>query len=186
MGDINKLDKLKELGLELNIKLPDIHIEKLYDFFNDLLSNVNINYEPNILGENNNNQVNELIKNDDNNKKNKVDESDPKYVVLLKFINRILANIGKPTITKLTEFINIDREDIIKKENFDIFDKMDYKIFKYFNKSKSGWYRRKHVKNYILTFIRYACNEIGYDFTYIHKNKQIKSLNKTHMFYSIK
>ena len=40
-----------------------------------------------------------------------------KYIVLLKLLNAILINIGRDVIGDITEFVDVDREDIIKEEN---------------------------------------------------------------------
>ncbi len=61
----------------------------------------------------------------------------------LKFINEILKNIGKKEINDLTEFIGIDRLDIIKDINKETFERMEDKLFKYFDKVKCGWYQKK-------------------------------------------
>lgn len=176
MQNLSKLDKLKKLGLESNIALPDRYVDKLYEYFKEELNDK-------IIKESSSNK--EDIKNFKR-VKNKVDESDPKCIVLLKLINCILNNLNKPMIKKLTEFINVDRDDIIKKVNFTSFERMENEIFQYFDKKKSGWYRRNKVEYYILTFLRYACDDIGYNFIYVHKTRQKDSINKTHYFYTIK
>src|SRR5438477_7069284 len=65
-----------------------------------------------------------------------------KYNIALEFINKILNNINKPKIKELTEFTNIDREDIIKEINIGTLKEMENEIFKFFNKKKCGYYRK--------------------------------------------
>ena len=115
-----------------------------------------------------------------------IDKQSDKYQILLKFINKLLKNIGKEEITDLTQFQNIDREEIIKEENKLLFKKMEKEMHEFFNKSKTGYYRRKRTKHYILTFIRSVCDEIGLKFFYTEKTRSVNSLVKTHIIYSIK
>ena len=123
--------------------------------------------------------------------KNKViDKSSDKYKIALKFINKILFNIGKPEINDLRDFKNIDREDIIKDVNKETLEAYEGKLFEYFDKVKCGWYRKKTINNYILTFLRNMCNIIGTQFIYekrdITEKVNGKNYRKTHVFYSIK
>lgn len=110
-----------------------------------------------------------------------------KYALLLKIINEIFKRNNIQEITDITNFINIDREIIIKEK--DIMIQMENEIFKIYDKSKTAWYRRNIIKNYILTFFRYSVNEIGYQFTL--KEKDIsqtidgKKYRRKHMLYSI-
>lgn len=119
-----------------------------------------------------------------------VDPNIEKTKVALKFINVILANLNKPAITLLTEFAGIDREDIIKEVNKTSFDDMESELFDQFDKVKMGWYRRKKVNNYILTFLRNMCEDLNLEFAYEQKDitRLIdgKSFRSTYMFYLIK
>jgi hypothetical protein len=119
--------------------------------------------------------------------KKEIDKTTEKYKFVLKIINKILQNIGKNQIEDLINFVNIDRNDIIKNENNQFLFEMEKEIFKVFDRSKCGWYRRKTTKNYILTFLRYSCEEIGFEFTSTQKEKTDDRGNKrTHFLYSIK
>lgn len=115
-------------------------------------------------------------------------ESD-KYKIALKLINKILVNIGKEQIDDLTKFVNIDREDIIKDVNKTDFEQLEVELFDHFDKVKCGWYRRKTTKNYILTFMRYMCDNLGYKLIKSQKGKMVtidgKNYEKTCMIYSI-
>jgi len=120
----------------------------------------------------------------------KVSKDSDKYKVALKLVNKILVNLGKDEIDDLTKFVDVDREDIIKDVNKKSFEEMEIILFKHFDKAKCGWYKRKKVKNYILTFLRYMCDLIGYEFSYIQRDitteVDSKKYRKTCMFYSIK
>ena len=75
-------------------------------------------------------------------KNTKVDKNSDKYKVILKLVNKILINLDKKEITDLTGFIDIDREDIIKDENNKTLVEMEKEIFKFFDKRKTGYYRK--------------------------------------------
>lgn len=121
--------------------------------------------------------------------KDAINKDSDKYKVALKFINKILTNLGKAEVADLLEFKDIDREDIIKDINKKAFTDMEKELFKYFDKVKSNWYKRKNVLHYILTFLRYLCSDIGLSFDYRKKdiNTTIdnKNFRRTHVYYSI-
>jgi hypothetical protein len=112
-----------------------------------------------------------------------------KQVVLLKLMNGILNALGNPEITKLTDFKDIDRDDIIKPECVSVYNQMEDELFTCFDKHVCSWYKRKKIKNYIMTFIRYTCIDIGLKYIYkkrettiIVNNKRYKGI---HYMYSI-
>lgn len=119
-----------------------------------------------------------------------IDKTTEKYIIVLKIINKILENIGKNPIDDLINFTNIDRIYIIKNENNQFLYDQEKEIFKIFDRAKCGWYRRKTTKNFILTFLRYICDEIGLEFIYEKKDitENINNINyrKKHLYYSIK
>ena len=137
--------------------------------------------------------VNMKIKKEKKTKKNGIEKcklDDPRYVVLLKFLNCVLTNIGSKNIKKIEEFKDIDREDIIRDVNKILLDgNMGDELYKYFDKAACGWYRRKQTETYILSFLRYSCKNIGYSFEYYQKDivTQINNKNsrQTRMFYNI-
>lgn len=57
------------------------------------------------------------------------DKKDGKYIVLLKLLNNILTNLGKSNIANLTEFQNVDRDDLIKEENINSYNQMEKELF---------------------------------------------------------
>lgn len=117
-----------------------------------------------------------------------IDINSDKYKVLLKFVNNILVNIGKSKIDELTEFINIDREDIIKDINVKTLKTMEKEIFKYYSKNNCGYYRKSN--GFALNCLRGMLKELGLELTYIQKEKSEivndKSFKRTHLLYSIK
>ena len=112
-----------------------------------------------------------------------------KSLILLSFVNRILTNLGRPSITILTDFKEIDRDDIIKDINTLLIDELSSEIFKEFSKIKCDWYSRKKIKNYIMSLLRYMCVDVGLKFVYIKKDISTrigdKTYRSTHYFYSI-
>lgn len=110
-----------------------------------------------------------------------------KKEVMLKLLNRIRESGND--ITELTDFKNINRDDIIKDETIKKFDEMEKELFEYFDRTKCGWYRRKRIKVYILTFLRYCCKDLGYQFKSSQKEIIEKINNKnfrhTDVYYSI-
>lgn len=117
-------------------------------------------------------------------KKRNIDETNPKYLILLEFLNKILVNINKQPITSVFEFKNIDRLDIIKEENLRIIEEMEDKICKHYNKKNCGFYRK--TNSYVLTILKGMCRELGLETTRLNKNKAKDCVIKTHIMYSIR
>ena len=118
-----------------------------------------------------------------------VSKNSDKYKVALKFVNKILVNLEKDEIDDLTDFKDIDREDIIKDVNKKALDDMEKEILKHFEKKECSWYRRNETSHYILTFLRKVCSILGFSFSYYKKditeNINGKNYRKTHVYYSI-
>ena len=137
-----------------------------------------------------------FIKNKNNTDKNKkiikkhiiIDKNTKKYKIFLKFINKILVNIGKDEIDDLVQFKNINRVDIIKPENKVILEEMAPKLFTYFDKRKSGYYRKS--PNIVHNVIRCMCRDLKISF--IKKKKAVYerinniSYRRTGYFYTMK
>ena len=96
----------------------------------------------------------------------KEDKDIDKYKVCLRLINKILVNIGKEEVDDLIKFKDIDRLDIIKDINRVDLEKLGPELFKYFDKAKFAWYRRRTTKFYNLSFLRYMCDNLGYQLNY--------------------
>ena len=141
------------------------------------------------------NKVNKKVVNNkvDNKNKdgiNKEDKNSEKYKIALKFVNKILSNLGKPEIDDLTGFKDINRDDIIKDVNKTTYNEMEKELLKHFDKKKMAWYRRNTDSHYILTFLKCMITDLGYNFDYVQKDIYIQNdgnkFRKTCMFYSIK
>lgn len=105
-----------------------------------------------------------------------IDTSTQKYKILLEIINNILANSGKEHVDNLCEF-SIRKNTLINEKNMSMFSEYEEKLFEYFDKTKCGWYKKRHVKNYIITFLKSALKDIGLKLISIekstHKNNEI-------------
>jgi hypothetical protein len=109
-----------------------------------------------------------------------------KCKIALSLINQIMINMDKDEIDTLINFKDIDRNDIIDVKNKTTLEDMQKELFTYFDKRDFGWYRRKKTKNYILTFLRYMCNDINFEFKYQEIKKQNDGQVTSYMLYSIK
>ena len=109
----------------------------------------------------------------------KIDKNTNKYKILLKYVNGILENVKDAIqISELTEFKNIDREEIIKEENNKLLEDMEKELFKYYSKFECGYYRKS--KNKSLNCLRGMCKEIGLIFEPVKKDVYVKINNKSY------
>lgn len=115
--------------------------------------------------------------------KKEVNTSSDQYRIALKFVNKILENIGKPIIINLRDFKNIDREDIIKDVNKKTLSEMEKYIFEHFDKKKCGYYRQ--TDNIVLNCLRGMMKTIGLELISLQKTKTVKCMTSTHYYYSI-
>ena len=120
-------------------------------------------------------------------KDSKVTKDSDKYKVALKLVNKILINLGKDEIDDLTNFKDIDREDIIKDVNKQALDGLAKEIFKHYDKKKCGYYRKTDAL--VLNVLRGMMKDAGFEMTKKQKGVMTKindkSFERTHMFYSI-
>lgn len=118
---------------------------------------------------------------------NKVDKNSEKYKVGLKFVNEILANIGKEGIDDLTKFKDIDRDDIIENINKTTLENMEEEIFKYYDKNKCNFYRK--TNGLVVNCLRGMMRQLGLSMTSVKKDITStingKKYRKSHMFYSV-
>lgn len=163
-------DKLTALGINPKVNIPNNYIDDLYQLHI-------VAKNPPAIQKQIDDQVDIPHKT--------VDQTSSKYVILLQVVNKILTNLNKSNIINLMDFKCIDREDIIKEGNEMVMKEMEKDIYEHFDKSKCGFYRKKTTKNYILTFIRSACDDLGLNFIYKHKNIQKSKIMTTHYLYSI-
>ena len=118
-----------------------------------------------------------------------IDTTTDKCVLLLKLVNKLLVSMSKTDIDDLTEFVNIDRSDIILCDKAIILT-MENELFKskIFSKPQ-GWYRKK-AASYNLNILRSLVKDVGLKLVQIKKSIYAKEDGKpclrTRIFYSIK
>ncbi len=107
--------------------------------------------------------------------------------VLLNFLNKIMVNIGQPELKELSDFKNVGREDVNKKENLDSLIAMENELFPTFDKNKTGYYKKNNIECYVISFLKSACKIIGYKLHYVSKTTRLDDKKtKTKSFYTIK
>lgn len=82
-----------------------------------------------------------------------------KEIILLSILNEILVKQNKPLIERIQDF-SIEKDDLIKEENYEIIESKYKLIYQHYNKDSSH-YRRASTKNYIIVLIRRMCKELG-------------------------
>lgn len=115
----------------------------------------------------------------------KVGKDHIKYIVLLKLLNTILANIGRDPIDDITKFVDVDRADIIKQDK--VLEDMEAELFPLYSKRDCGYTRK--TKNLVLNVLRGMMKETGYTLEYVRKDIPIiingESYRKGHLLYKI-
>ena len=131
----------------------------------------------------------EGMKTNERDKKVKATPDSDQYKIALKLVNLILVNIGNTEIEVLTDFVNVDREDIIKDVNKVSLIGMENELFPLFNKKDSGYYR-KTGNAFVLNCLRGLMKEMGYELFFeqkdVHNQINDKRFRKTCSYYSIK
>ena len=117
-------------------------------------------------------------------KKVVIDKTTPKYKLALQLVNKILINIAQSQIDDLTDFRDIDREDIIKDVNNEALKSMQTELFKVFDKQKCGFYRKGDCM--VLNWLRGICKDLGLAFVNRKVTKVVHSKIYSHYLYSIK
>lgn len=113
-------------------------------------------------------------------------ENKIKYDVILKIVNKMLEADGKPVLKLLTEFQNIKRENILNINTEKIIDEHEDEIFKVgFTRAQLRWGLKPKIKNYMLTFLKYACENVGLDFRSKMCNKVEDGKYVRYMVYDI-
>jgi hypothetical protein len=118
-----------------------------------------------------------------------LDKNSEKYMVALKFVNGILENINKSKINDLTEFNNVDRNDIIIEKNIELLTKMEPEIWKHYSKVKCGAYHKSD--NRVLNILRGMIRENNLKINITRKDISektgvLKGFRRAHFFYCIK
>lgn len=147
------------------LKKKDVTFEKMSDLI------INKLYKEHVLSE-----EQKIVKKD-------IDKTTDKYIILLKFVNGILKNIGKDEIDDLTKFVDIDRQDILKEENKTLLISMEKELFGPFDKAKTNYYYKTNA--FTFNVLKGMAKCVGLE---IRKKRGRVSKNttvKSYMYYSI-
>jgi|688.fasta_scaffold1307958_1 hypothetical protein len=90
----------------------------------------------------------------------KLSKNDPKYIICLKFLNKILENSNKSQILDILDFKEVTRQEILLQQNLDYLLENEEEMYKHFNKVRCGFYRKSD--NYVINFLRGALKQLGY------------------------
>ena len=127
--------------------------------------------------------------NDDSDDENDENNINKKNRLILKYVNGLLRNMGKDRITDLTEFKNIDRDDIVSDDNVKHLEAMSKELFKVFDKFKCRYYpttAKSRPLNVLRGMIKdtdtYTLNGVNTDIYETFNNKRVR---RSAMLYSI-
>jgi hypothetical protein len=156
-----------------------------------MLSYMSIMADMNIVLNNNTTDIKTIdkkLQKIDNYDVQKVGKDHNKYIVLLKLLNTILVNIGRDIIDDITNFVNVNRDDIIQDANKISLENMENEIFPLYNKEKCRYYK-KNAQGLTLNVLKGMVKEIGYKTNFIKKDIYVtvngKKYRKTQSLYSI-
>lgn len=125
----------------------------------------NVDDVDNINGATNADNVDNIDIIDNANNVNNVDDTnnvnDARYQMVLKFANGILSNLNVSKIKYLTDFKNIDRDDIVTEKNTQLLEGMADEMFELFDKKTCRYYP-KNTKSWVLNVLRGITRNIGY------------------------
>ena len=86
-----------------------------------------------------------------------------KYDIVRDYVNNILKIVGKEPIDKLTDFVNVKRDDLINEECHQFALNSAKELFDIgFDKTKCGYGNRNLTPNYHITLLRVLLLQIGY------------------------
>ncbi len=125
------------------------------------------------------------IKNDST--ENKEETNDEKMNrIMLEIINKILVLMNKKEINELCQFVDINRDELIKDEYADIIDKHKKYIFDNgYDKYICQVYQKK-VANKHISILKGMLKQIGYELFSKNHKKMIKGIYHTYTLYSIR
>ena len=113
------------------------------------------------------------------------DKMGEKYNVLLKFLNKLLTNMGKNHIQDAIHFKNIRRNELLTEENDAVYDAMKDEIHKYFGKYNLKYDQKTMIKHYLITLLKSMCNELFLNFESKSVRKKVDNKITTYVVYDI-
>lgn len=183
IADISRIDKLKYLGLKINVPkkyVSDDQLNALYarvitipnskpDKLTDTDNDSNKSTENNIVQTSNNNKskTKKLPKNISYHKAKTppIDVHDPKYILVLQFLNAILVQLNKTTIKKITYFKDIRRDELLNDNCKKVMNDYVDQLAVLFGKVYIRYRHRSVINAYIITLIKYCVLACGYNFS---------------------
>jgi hypothetical protein len=156
----SRSDKLTEIGLNESYTTNDINDNILDRIYGDIMKK-----KENI----------ELTKGQyvSKPKNDKVLLDDPRYKLTIEILNAILLALNKKKINSVTEFININKDDLSKNECKHVICAYHQKIVDLFEKYGVNEFYRLKGNNYVINYIRSIVVNCGYSFVgKTHENKE--------------
>lgn len=93
--------------------------------------------------------------------------------------------LEKEPIAKLTDFVDIDRLDIVTEQNIEHLETMSEGLFKLFDKKECRYYPKKS-KSWVLNVLRGIVKSIGYNLDYKETRVYKGKYGRTSLAYQIK
>jgi len=103
-------------------------------------------------------------------------DQNSKHDLLLKICNIVMTSSGRQSITKLEEFNNISKNQLMGSEIKGKIDKLSNQINELFPMSIEKYRDSKTSKIYIVSILRSMCKEVGYNL----KQKRFVTVNSIH------
>lgn len=113
-------------------------------------------------------------------------ENDRKIRIILELLNKVLVEIEYDQIENLCDFIEVSREDLLREEVREIFEKNKKNIYKVnkFNR-KSCVPSSDKIKNPHLVMLKGILKEVGYKLVSKNRIKNIDDVAKMTTYYNI-
>ena len=157
----NRASKLETIGLDPKSSIDEINDALLDKIYNGLIKK----------------QQNEQLMNGQSvskPKNDKVKKEDPRYVLTLEVLNAILNKLHKPIIENISEFKDVNRDDLLKEECDLVMCTYYKKIMDLFKKYEVNDFYKVHGKNYVINIIRSLTINCGYYF--VGKTRETKKM----------
>jgi hypothetical protein len=113
-------------------------------------------------------------------KTDKVSNDDERYVLTLQILNAVLAKLNKPKINNITEFKNMDKEDLLKSECKNIICSHYQIILDLFKKYGVTEFFQLKGNIYVINFVRFLAINCGYNF--VSMQKEVRKRTDKHKY----
>jgi len=160
---ISKEDKLKAIGLPIDFNKEKITDDILDEIYNEVVEE--------------NQKKQKCLKNVTGIKKSKyekVDNDSTTYKLTLNLLNDLLKQFGKNPITEITQFRDIDRNNLLDSKCDEILNAHINEIINHFGKTRIRYNTRSESNCYVLSLIKYLTSLCGYTFSSTRSNYLVK------------